>query len=70
MTMWRGLKFFDRFKCESKVKLVKKYGIGARSLARSISGVEGVLKLQNGTKNIDKKLIYSHGPTQTIQEVD
>ncbi len=52
------------------MKLVKKYGIGARSLARSISGVEGVLKLQNGTKNIDKKLIYSHGPTQTIQEVD
>jgi hypothetical protein len=50
-----------------KLKITKGEGIGARSLVRSISGVEGVLELWDGTKKIDKQINYSHKLAQTKQ---
>jgi hypothetical protein len=38
---WCAPKFFDRLKCESKVKIVKGSRIGARSLARNTFEVKG-----------------------------
>jgi hypothetical protein len=37
-----------------KVKTMEGEGVGARSLIRSTSGVEGVLELWDGTKKNDK----------------
>jgi hypothetical protein len=43
-------------------------GVGAPSLAYSISGVEGVCwSSRMGTKKIDKQVNYSHGLAQTKQ---
>jgi hypothetical protein len=38
---WNTPKFLYRFKCEFEVKTAKEQGVKARSLARSILGVEG-----------------------------
>ncbi len=52
-----------------KLKTTEGEGIGARSLVRSTSWVEGVLELWDGNKKIDKKINYSHEPAQTKQQV-
>jgi hypothetical protein len=46
-----------------KMKTMEGEGVGARSLARSTSRVEGVLEFRDGTRKIDKHFIYSHRPT-------
>jgi hypothetical protein len=38
VTLWHTSKLFDRLKCESKMKITKEQGVGARSLAGNISG--------------------------------
>jgi hypothetical protein len=50
-----------------KVKAVRKKGIGVRSLTCSISKVKGHAGM--GTRMNDKKVNYSHGLTQTKQQV-
>ncbi len=52
-----------------KLKTIEGEGIGARSLVRNTSGVEGVLELWDGTKKIDKQINYSHELAQTKQQV-
>ncbi len=41
LSWWRTPNLLYRFKCESKVKIMEEQRVGARSLACSISGVEG-----------------------------
>ncbi len=55
--MWRALKLLDRFKCEYEMKTIKEQRVGTRFLARNILGVEGLLKLRDGTRKNDKHLI-------------
>jgi len=53
-----------------KVKTMKRDEVGAHSLVRSTSRVKGrVLELQDGIRTSDKRFNYSHGPTQTKQQV-
>jgi hypothetical protein len=55
--IWHTLKLFDRLNCESKVKIMEKQGIKARSLAHSALGERGVLEFQDGSRKNDKQLI-------------
>ncbi len=56
-----------------KVKTMEGEGIEAHSLARNISRVKGRAGTlgwdKEGTRKIDKQFTYSHGPTQTKQQV-
>jgi len=52
-----------------KVKTTEGEGVGARSLAHSTLGVEGMLELRDGTRKIDKHFIYSHEPSQIKQQI-
>jgi hypothetical protein len=44
-------------------------GVGVCSLAHNISGVKGMLELQDVTRMNDKWFNYSHGLTQTKQQL-
>jgi len=46
----------------SKKKTTEGEGVGMRSLARSISRVEGHVEASRLDYKIDKQIIYSHGP--------
>ncbi len=53
-----------------KVMIMKRGGVGARSLARNILGVEKACwSFGMGTRNIDKQINYLRGPTKTKQQV-
>jgi len=52
------------------VKTLEEEGVGMRSLVRSTLGVRGVWwSFKIGIRKNDERVNYSHGPTQTKQQV-
>jgi hypothetical protein len=63
-SLWRAPNPLYRLKCESKVEIAEEWKVGACSLVRSTSGVEGhVGALKWGLERVTS-INYSHGPTQ------
>jgi hypothetical protein len=63
--MWCAPNLLYRLKWESSVKITKEKGVGACSLARNISGVEGHAgALGWGLRRVTS-INYSHGLAQT-----
>jgi hypothetical protein len=68
--LWSIAKLLYRLKCESKVKTTKKLKVGAYSLICKISRVKGRVGAPRwGLGWMTNESIYSHGPTQTKQQV-